>query len=197
VRRKNANTSLPGLRGLEGNVVSGQDLRLVGSRCSFDGKPIRIASLASLMAWKGKLLSGGSRGTAVHAGSFLRERRIVLDAGLRGPERRRILLHELFHFAWIRLSNSQRASWTALLDRELQANARGELGWSAEWRKAELAGRRGHRFRREYVCESFCDSAAWHYGGIAHHGEFTLALRWCALRAGWFNRTFPENRVKV
>ena len=149
------------------------------------------------MAWKGKLFSEGSRGTAVHAGSFLRERRIVLDSALRGGERQRILLHELFHFAWIRLSNAQRFNWTALIERELQGKARGELGWSAEWRKLELDSHASSRFRREYLSESFCDTAAWRYGRLRSHDEFTLALRWREKRRKWFDQTFPGDRVKV
>jgi hypothetical protein len=149
------------------------------------------------MAWKGKLFSGGSRGSAVHAGSFLRERRIVLDSGLRGRERQRILLHELFHFAWIRLSNARRASWTSLIERELAAGARGELGWSAEWRKQALDSHLSPRFRRDYLAESFCDSAAWRYGSLASHDEFTLTQRWRVKRSAWFDQTFPGNRVRV
>ncbi len=149
------------------------------------------------MAWKGKLFSEGGRGTAVHAGSFLRERRIVLDSALRGGERRRILLHELFHFAWVRLSNAQRASWAAVIDRELQGRARGELGWSAEWRKLALDSRASSPFRREYLSESFCDTAAWCYGRLREHCEFTLAPRWREKRREWFDRTFPGDRVKV
>ena len=148
------------------------------------------------MAWKGQLFSSGSRGTPVHAGSFLRERRIVLDSGLRGGEWQRILLHELFHFAWIRLSNAHRAGWTALIEIELQSSARGELGWSAEWRKLALDSH-GERFRRDYLSESFCDTAAWRYGLFIEHDEFTLASRWRERRRKWFNRTFPGGRVKV
>jgi hypothetical protein len=149
------------------------------------------------MAWKGKLLTGGSRGCAVHAGSFLRERRVVLDSALRGRERQRILLHELFHFAWIRLSNAQRTSWTSLIERELAAGARGELGWSAEWRKRELHSHKSPRFRRDYFAESFCDSAAWRFGGLVSHDEFTLAGHWCQKRRAWFDQTFPDALVKV
>ncbi len=147
------------------------------------------------MAWKGKLLSGGDRGTAVHAGSFLRERRVVLDAALKGAERSRIVLHELFHFAWLRLSNQQRAAWAALLDRELAAGARGELGWSAEWRKRRLP--ESPELRRDYVSESFCDTGAWRYGRLREHDEFTLAPRWRERRRAWFDQTFPSGRIKV
>ena len=28
---------------------------------------------------------------------------------------------------------------------------------------------------RRYACESFCDTAAWHFAGLRQHDEFTLA----------------------
>ena len=48
------------------------------------GLPIEIRFAPSLRAHRGKLLSGKTeRGKEVHAGSFLRQRRIVLDAALK------------------------------------------------------------------------------------------------------------------
>ena len=88
----------------------------------------------------------------------------------RPPELARILTHELFHFAWVRLSNQSRRSYEALVRNEWKRRTRGELGWSAESRKAALfqgsriAARRG-KYWREYLCESFCDTAAWLYSG--------------------------------
>src|SRR5438477_4297266 len=99
------------------------------------GLPIEITFLPSLRAHRGKLLSGkAGRGTEVHAGSFLRQRRIVLDAALRSRpgELRRILTHELFHFVWLRLGNPRRRSYEELVARELTGRVKGELGWSAE-----------------------------------------------------------------
>ena len=136
------------------------------------------------------------RGTAVHAGSFIRERRIVVDAALAQPELRRILLHELFHFAWVRLSNARRESYTALIAGELARRARGEMGWSAEWRKAELP-KRSARFFREYLSESFCDTAAWRYGRLRFHDEFTLASQWRNARRDWFDEAFPGRIVRL
>ena len=66
----------------------------------------------------------------VHAGSFLRERRIAFDC--RRDEFARVFVHEVFHFAWLRLGNPRRRSFEALLSGEWEARARGELGWSAE-----------------------------------------------------------------
>lgn len=130
------------------------------------------------------------RGSEVHAASHLRRRLLELDLSLRASpaETRRIIVHELFHFVWLRLGNPLRGEWSHLLARE---TARGELGWSAEWRKAELTpddrARRTRRWR-DYVCESFCDTAAFLYAGLRRHDEFTLAARFRARRARWFAR---------
>ncbi len=146
-----------------------------------------------MTAHRGKLLSGSlETGQAVHAGSFLRKRRIVLDSSLAGRELTRILLHELFHFAWIRLSNAGRDGFAAVIQAELARRARGELGWSAEWRKGD-----SNTPFREYLCESFCDSGAWRYGPIRRHGEFTLAKRWCARRGAWFDGMFPDRVIRI
>src|ERR1022692_3638234 len=80
---------------------------------------------------------------AVHAGAFIRERRIAFDAELAADpqEFARIFVHEIFHFVWLRLGNARRWSYEALLREEMRGRARGELGWSAEWRKRALAAR--------------------------------------------------------
>jgi hypothetical protein len=144
------------------------------------GSPIEISFLPGLRARRGELGSGeGARGREVHAGSFLRRRSIVLDSALRKRPRelRRILTHELFHFVWLRLGNPRRRAWEALLQREIAVGVRGELGWSAESLKTALTRadrmKRSRRWR-EYVCESFCDSAAWLFAAHGHHEEFTL-----------------------
>ena len=87
------------------------------------------------------------------------------------------------------LGNRVRLAYEALMEGELAAGARGELGWSAEWRKSALRPadrRRRSRHWREYCCESFCDTAAWLYSGLARHGEFTLAARFRRRRRAWF-----------
>jgi hypothetical protein len=145
-----------------------------------EGLPIGIEFAPELRALRGKLVSGGAaRGREVHAGSFLRRRRIVLDAELaRKPrELARILVHELFHFVWLRLGNGRRRRFEELIDAEFRSRARGELGWSAEHLKLALgpADRRERTRRwRSYVCESFCDTGAWLFSGVRRHGEFTL-----------------------
>src|SRR5271168_284330 len=98
------------------------------------GPAIRLAFLPKLTASRRRLYSNESRGEAVHAATFVRDRLITMEAELiRQPaEFRRILVHELFHFVWVRLGNTRRQSWQLLIEAELNAGARGELGWSAE-----------------------------------------------------------------
>ena len=146
---------------------------------------------AELRARGGRLESGPGPGREVHAASYPRFRRLVLDLALRRrpAERNRIFVHEVFHFVWPRLGNGERWSWERLLAEEFQRGARGELGWSAERLKAALsreeARRRGRRWR-EYACESFCDTAAWLYAGLQEHEEFTLERRARNIRRAWF-----------
>jgi hypothetical protein len=119
---------------------------------TLSGLPIRLETRPGLTDRRGE----------VHAGSFLRERRIAFNCSR--AEFSRIFVHELFHFVWVRLGNPVRREFEELLAAEFREGARGELGWSAEWRKFALkrgdAGRRNRRWR-EYCCETFCDTAAW------------------------------------
>lgn len=141
------------------------------------GRPIRVEVRRSL-------------GSHLAAASIPR-RLILLDAVVftRAGEFERILIHELFHFAWVRLSNRQRRDWENILMHELAGQAAGELGWSAEWRKDALSSRdirrRTPRWRR-YACESFCDTAAWLHAGLRKHDEFTLAGALRRRRRQWF-----------
>ena len=137
-------------------------------------------------------LSVGSR--KVDASAYLRERRVVLDAALSRSELQRVTVHELFHFVWWRLGNPARWSWGALIATE---RARGEAGWSAEWRKQALTGadrRNKTRRWREYVCEAFCDSAAAIYAGP---GQVTLAPRFLARRRAWFVATLEGRPLSI
>jgi hypothetical protein len=136
------------------------------------------------------------------AGASIPRRLILLDAAVlaqRG-EFERILIHELFHFAWVRLSNQKRLAWERVLAGELRGRIRGELGWSAEWRK-EILTRADLRHRtpkwRRYACESFCDSAAWMFAGPRVHDEFTLAAAARRLRRRWFTEQFSACSVAV
>ena len=134
------------------------------------------------------------------AGASIPRRLILLDAAVfaRPGEFERVLIHELFHFAWVRLSNERRRGWERLLEQELRENITGELGWSAEWRKDTLtradALRRTPRWRR-YACESFCDTAAWLFAGLSAHDEFTLAPRTRRIRRQWFQQEFPATAL--
>jgi len=154
-----------------------------------------------LRAWRGRLESGGRRGREILGAGFIRERRIVLDSSLRRQpaEALRILTHELYHFAWVRLGNPTRRSWEELLAGQ---TAKGELGWSAELRKAALTpADRSLRTRRwrEYVCESFCDTAAWLLaaGGRRRHDEFTLPGGARRARRRWFTRAGLTVRISI
>jgi hypothetical protein len=149
-----------------------------------DGLPIRVSLRRTLGPY--------------HASSSIRRRVVLLDSDLlaRRGEFERILLHEIFHFAWVRLSNARRREWEDLLRTEIGSHVRGELGWSSEWRKntllPESPRHRDPRWRR-YACESFCDTAAWLFAGIRIHDEFTLGVRAQRRRRGWFNQHFPES----
>lgn len=159
---------------------------------AISGKPVRLEIRGALADRRG----------AVHAGAFLRERRIAFDAGLAADRREfaRIFVHELFHFVWARLGNPRRWSFEALLRQEICERARGELGWSAEWRKRALQARdprRRTRRWREYVCESFCDTAAWLLSGVRAHPEYTLARRFRSRRRQWFVQSDVTKRISI
>jgi hypothetical protein len=152
------------------------------------GDPIRIQNSNGL----------GKRRGPVHAGAFLRERRIAFDC--KQAEFARIFVHELAHFIWLRLGNPRRWHYEDLLRRELAARVRGELGWSAEWRKLALTPRvlrDRSRAWREYCCESFCDTAAWRWSGLAGHPEFTLAKMHRVRRAQWLESTLGTGPLSI
>lgn len=166
----------------------------------FVGRPILVRFQRDLRASRDKLYSQPPHGQPVHAASFIRRRRIFLDDELehRPRELARILVHELFHFAWVRLGNRTRNSYVSLLQQELRERARGELGWSAEMRKKNLrSGRRQALGWRDYACESFCDTAAWAYSGVRTHPEFTLALKHRKRRAAWFESAFSGRKIPI
>jgi hypothetical protein len=152
------------------------------------GNPVRVHVVRGLEDRRG----------AVHAGSFLRERRIALDCT--HAEFPRIFVHEVAHFIWLRLGNASRFHYEDLVRSEIAVRARGELGWSAEWRKnalgtGDVAGRT--RRWREYCCESFCDTAAWIYSGVARHEEFTLGVRWRRGRRAWFAGVLERRTLSI
>jgi hypothetical protein len=160
------------------------------------GRPIHIRFESQLTAYKGKLLcEQPGRGTAVHAACFIRKREVVIDCELMRRPRmlRLIVIHELFHFVWTRLGNRGRTEFAQLLAGEYMYRARGELGDSAAVKKSSLEPRdclTNSRRWRDYVCESFCDTAAWRYSGLKKKGASTLASRWRQRRELWFNSKF-------
>jgi len=170
---------------------------------SLQGPSVKVGFLPALTAGARKLYSNRKFGEPVYAATYIRKRKIVLDQELaRSPrELARILTHELFHFAWVRLSNQSRDSYEVLVREEWKRHTRGELGWSAESRKMALSRtpRAIHRPKpwREYLCESFCDTAAWFYSGVRRHPEFTLPQRYREKRAEWFRAAFPAGKIPI
>ena len=139
-------------------------------------------------------------GKPAHAATSIPERIIILDPDLKKTprEHNRILLHECFHFVWVRLGNPVRRSWEEHLRKELDSGARGEAGWSAEWRKKELSPadvtERTRRWR-DYCCESFCDTGAWINGG--GEAENTLGAARRQARAAWFQAKFEGKTFRI
>ncbi len=128
----------------------------------------------------------------MYAASLIRERKIILERALlvhRGTFRL-ILIHELFHFVWPRLGNSSRKSFEALLFEEEKHGARGDLGESSGVKKKLLSrpdGAARPGLWRDYVCECFCDTAAWFYARLEPDEGFQLAKRWKDRRREWFD----------
>jgi len=168
---------------------------------ALEGRSVTLRFLPGLTADRRRLYSNRKRGEPVHAASYIRKRRIVLDRELeqQPKELARILVHELFHFAWVRLGNPMRRSYEALVREEWKRGARGELGWSSELRKRQLLKRprRGGRGWRDYLCESFCDTGAWLYSGVRRHPEYTLAARHRDRRAAWFREAFDGKVISI
>jgi len=163
-------------------------LRVLRRLPPLSGQPIRIGRMSGLR---------GDYGPS-HAGTLLRERRILFDCVQ--AEFPRIFVHEVFHFVWLRAGNAARIGFERILAREIDSGVRGELGWSAELRKNKLtvADRRDRTRRwRDYCCESFCDTAAWLYSGVKLHDEFTLAKRCRKIRREWFNVMYSGSQLPI
>ncbi len=144
-----------------------------------------------------------------HAVSFIPERYIVLEAGLfrRRIELGRILYHELCHFVWPRLGNPKRRRFQALLRRELRERIAGELGYSSEHRKAGLPAR-SHgasrpsllRKKRDYFCESFCDTGSFVLLGKERrnrHSEYTLSAAGRQRRCRAWSQMVLESQART
>lgn len=155
------------------------------------GCGICIYDRPQLKAHGTKLLSGPSeRGVPVYAAAFLRRREIMLRTELLAQPNffRFILVHELFHFVWLRLGNRRRAEFADLIRCERACRSRGELGESSALKRECLPG--NSNAWRDYLCEAFCDTAAWLYSGVRRHSAFTLAKRWRHRRIAWFEAAF-------
>lgn len=137
-------------------------------------------------------------GNHLHAVSYIPQRYVVFQRDLfrRRVELGRILYHELCHFLWPRLGNPRRRSYEAVLRQEFRGGTRGELGYSAQWRKEKLRAdgdfprRRAARRElwRDYVCESFCDTGSFVLLGLerrANHSEYTLSRAARRQRGRW------------
>ncbi len=164
-----------------------------GSRLPvLEGGFILIAFQPDLTAHRSQLWSGHTCGTPVHAGTFIRQRRIVLETALlRRPLLLRLILqHEIFHFVWVRLNNTSRNEFAALLETECRSRARGELGESASVHKCTPTETRW----RNYVCESFCDTAACFYAGASSSLDYGLAHHWRTRRQNWIESLFSQPR---
>jgi hypothetical protein len=161
-----------------------------------DGPPIGVEIRPEIHVASGRLILHGNGDQAVHGAANIRRRKILLEAALLDDltNLKRIFLHELFHFAWVRLSNGKRLEYEGILHRELDSGARGELGWSAEMRKNQISAadvkKRSRRWR-EYICESFCDTAAWWFGESGDHPEHTLSRRYHPGRRAWYRNFMP------
>ena len=149
------------------------------------GRSICIVTKPELTAHRGELFSRTGVGRAVHAASFIRKRQIVLGSELADDPAllRFMLIHEIFHFVWAKLGNKRRRDYAALLEFELERGARGELGESSEFWKT---GPRSAGWKN-YVSESFCDTAAWILA--PPYEQPTLAARWRTRRKAWFGDT--------
>src|SRR5262245_58153311 len=164
---------------------------------------LRILAGRGLAERRRQLLVGvAEEDSGMHAAAFLDRRCIVIDEKLFGRrDLARILYHEIFHFVWARLGNPLRLSYEHLLRREWQEGARGELGWPAEQRKLPLRTadvRQRTRQWADYVCESFCDSAAWFcLGARRAHPEWTLKPRFRARRRRWFQAADVMPRLRL
>ncbi len=151
------------------------------------GRPIEVRMVGDI--------PGHPVGGEAWASSSIPGRRILLYHSLAEDpdEFCRILIHELFHFVWVRLGNPRRIAWEGVLSAEFEGKRHsGELGYSAEWRKQLLTpeDRQGRtRGWRSYAAESFCDTAAWIYAEVADgHPEVTLGARDRNRRRRWFEQ---------
>lgn len=155
---------------------------------ALEGRPIRVVLRRSLGPHVGA-------SSIPHRTIYL-SREVLSERG----EFERILVHELFHFVWVRLSNAARWDWEELLQAEFRRRIPGELGWSAELRKLKLttADRRERSIKwRHYACESFCDTGAYLHAGLYRHEEYTLPAAAIRRRRGWMAKNLATNGMRL
>ena len=129
----------------------------------------------------------------------------MLDQELQRQPRElaRILVHELFHFAWVRLGNPARRSYEALVREEWKQRARGELGWSAESRKRVLLKSSPIVASKPITpspgattfAKVFATPPPGSTRECARHPEYTLAARHRNRRAEWFRGCVSGERA--
>ena len=81
---------------------------------------------------------------------------------------------------------------------EIENGVLGELGWSAESMKLQLtkSDREGRTRRwKDYICESFCDSAGWLFGTARQYSEMTLGRAERDARRRWFREHVVDRRA--
>jgi hypothetical protein len=163
------------------------------------GEPIQLSYSRSPRAVRGKLISGGTVGRELDGASFIRQRRIVLANDLSTAENQRVLLHELFHFAWVRLSNRQRRSYELLLRAEIARGVQGELSWPSFQAKGQLRPQdldSRSKTWRGYACESFCDTCSWYWRGMPVDVEGAFPKSEKNLRQSWV-ASWAQSDIRV
>src|SRR5690606_10252556 len=106
----------------------------------------------------------------------------------------------VFHFVWSRIGHKVRSSFENLILEEFAVSAPGELGWSAESMRLRLTeADRLNRTRRwkDYLSESFCDTAGWLFGSARRYSEMTLGRTQRDGRRRWFRENVAERPLSV
>lgn len=130
---------------------------------------------------------GPGPGEEVFAASFLARREIVFASELldHAPALVEIFAHEIYHFAWRRLGNVERAAWAQLLQGETKPK---HAGLSSRLRYEEFIERRADRRWKNYVCEAFCDTA-----GAMTQPKSKISSQ----RKQWFKRLLKRRKLAV
>ena len=87
-----------------------------------------------------------------------------------------------------------------VIRKEFDHDVLGELGWSAESMKLQLTkSDRKKRTRRwkDYLCESFCDTAGWLFGSARQYSEMTLGREERDARRRWFRENLSDRSLPI